>query len=46
MLVDEHLQLADAPLPASDDVILLKAETERRRLMIDFSKWASKQKAA
>src|SRR5690606_1022969 len=41
MLVDELVELADAPLPAGDDPIRLKAETERRRLQIDARKWAA-----
>ncbi|HEX5959005.1 MAG TPA: hypothetical protein VFY92_10180 [Hyphomicrobiaceae bacterium] len=41
MLVDEIVEIADAPLPAGDDPIRLKAETERRRLQIDARKWAA-----
>jgi hypothetical protein len=41
MLVDELVELADAPLPAGGDPIRLKAETERRRLQIDARKWAA-----
>jgi hypothetical protein len=41
MLVDELVEIADAPLPAGDDPVRLKAETERRRLMIDARKWAA-----
>ena len=41
MLVDELVELADAPLPAGDDPVRLKAETERRRLQIDARKWAA-----
>jgi hypothetical protein len=41
MLADELVELADAPLPAGDDPIRLKAETDRRRLQIDARKWAA-----
>jgi hypothetical protein len=41
MLVDELVEIADAPLPSGDDPVRLKAETERRRLMIDARKWAA-----
>jgi hypothetical protein len=41
MLVDELVELADAPLPKAADAMVLKAEVERRRLQIDARKWAA-----
>jgi hypothetical protein len=41
MLVDEIVEIADEPLPECSDPVELKAETERRRLMIDARKWAA-----